>query len=154
MLFRIFKGSRPVVLVIIVIFGVLLWLKSFVLQSVSEFSFDFHQLPFYQFISGIFNKTNLFSLFLSFILFVIHGFLMNRLNKKYILIKERTYLPALFFILISASYIPLQRLSPVIISSIILLFVIELIFDSYKKEGLNLNYFTSSFLLILISLFF
>ena len=154
MLLRIFQSNRLYVLILIPLAGLILWYKSLFSLYISEFSFDSCQMPLYYLIANILKGKILISVSISFVLLVIHAFLLIRLNTKFIFIKKRTYLPALFFILISGSFLPLQRLTPVIFASLLLLFAIEKIFNSYKKAGLSYNYFDAAFLISLGTLFY
>ena len=76
------------------------------------------------------------------------------LNTKYFFITVRTQLPALVYLLLITCIIPLQRFNPVLISSAILIFIINRLFASYKYEGLALHYFDAAFMAAISSLFY
>jgi hypothetical protein len=87
-------------------------------------------------------------------LVVIQGFLLIRLNTRFIFINNRSHLPALFFILLTAAIPDLQRLNPVIFSGFFLLLALEKIFESYGNSKLAYDFFLATFYLSVGSLFY
>jgi hypothetical protein len=148
MFYKLFKSYNPVLVLLFPIMVVLMWLNTFInLPEQHLFSFDTFQAPVYQVISSWFQGSVVFSSLLAMALILIQAFMVVRLNSKYILIQERTYLPAFFYILLSTAFIELQRLNPAVITGVLLLIVIEKMFDSYKDVKLSYNYFESSLLI-------
>jgi hypothetical protein len=82
------------------------------------------------------------------------AFLLVRLNTKFILINNRTYLPAIIYILITSGIPDIQKLNPALLSAFAILFVFEVILDSYRFKGLFYDFFTASFVIACASLIY
>lgn len=154
MLLRFFRITSAQVIVVIPLVGMLLWLPAFLHLQESSFFFDKTQMPLYKFIVDIISPKSFAATFLTFLLVIVQGFLLVRLNTQLIFINNRSYLPALFFILITASVPELQRLNPVIFSGFFLLLGLERIFVSYQNTKLAYDYFIASFYISVGSLFY
>lgn len=145
MLLRFFRSTGAFIIFAIPFFGLLLWLKSIIKAPDVVFLFDNHPMPLYKFITDIIPYTSFYGTLLTLIMVIIQGFLLVRLNTRFIFINNRSYLPALFFVFISASIPDLQRLNPVIFSGFFLLLALEKIFESYKAEKIAYEYFLAAF---------
>ena len=154
MLLRFFRSTGAILIFAIPFFGLILWLKSFIKATNVAFLFDTHPMPFYKLISDIFPYTSFFGTLLTLVMVIMQGFLLVRLNTRFIFINNRSYLPAIFFVLFSASIPDLQRLNPVIFSGFFLLFALEKIFESYKTRNVAYEYFLASFFISVGTLFY
>ena len=88
------------------------------------------------------------------ILLIITGFMLIRLNSKYIFIQDRTYLPLFFMILIAGSSRTFQQLNPVIPAAIFILLALERMLGTYRVDKLSLNPFEAAFMVAIASLFY
>ena len=154
MLLKIAKSHQPVLLLVSFVLAIVLSLKGFIHPQWQVFGFDSVRMPLYEIITGYVKENSFSGRMITMTIMIILAFNMLRLNNKYILIPERTYLPTVFFILLLFSLIPLQRMNPVIFASLFLTYAIERILDSYRKDLLCYNFFDSSFLIALASLFY
>ena len=154
MLLRFFRSTGAILIFAIPFFGLILWLKSFIKAPNVVFLFDTHPMPFYKLISDIIPYTSFFGTLLTLVMVIMQGFLLVRLNTRFIFINNRSYLPAIFFVLFSASIPDLQRLNPVIFSGFFLLFALEKIFESYKTRNVAYEYFLAAFFISVGTLFY
>src|SRR6056297_2901039 len=155
MFYKLFKSYHPILVIIIPLAGISLWINSFIdAPDYTYFQFDCHQMPLYRLILSWFGNNILTTSIVSLSLIIIIGFLLVRLSTKYILLKERTYLPAFLYVVMVSGLPALQRINPAIIASLFLVFAIEKILDSYRKRGISYNYFEASFIISLGSLFY
>jgi hypothetical protein len=154
MLLKFLQGGRPVHFILLLFLAVLCWLKSFLIPHPVPMIFEPHPMPFYQLVNRLLDGDKFLSGMLALSMLIINALLLSRLNMKYILLKSRTYLPSFLFLLIVSSYLPLQKLNPAVFASIFMLFAIEAIFGTIKKEGLAYEYFLASFLVSIGSLFY
>ena len=136
-----------------VLIGAGLWVASWIHPQVMQFYADLHPMPLYKLTLSI-TGTGLGSRFLGLGLVVITGFLLIRLNTRFIFIQDRTHLPLLFFLMLAGSYPPLERLNPVVPASIFLLIALERMLESYRVDRLSMNPFEASILLGIASLFY
>jgi hypothetical protein len=154
MFLKFLQGGRPVQFIVLLVFAVLFWLKYFIFPQPVQMSFEESPMPLFQLVSWLFEGKEFLSKTIALSLLVINALLLSRLNMKFIVLKSRTYLPSFIFLLVVSSFLPLQRLNPVVFASIFMLFAIEAIFGTFKKEGLAYEYFLASFLVSTGSLFY
>ena len=136
-----------------VLLGISLWLKSFAHPAIEMAFFNNHGMPLFALLQSLLGNgfaSRLFAL----ILLIITGFMLIRLNSKFIFIQDRTYLPLFFFILLAGGYLPLQKLNPVIPAAIFLLIALEKMLETYRVDRLSLNPFEAAFLISIASLFY
>ena len=154
MIIKIYKGIKPFALFVILLTGVIFWLKSIVVPETVSFPFDVNPLPFYRWIGDFFHNLPILSVITGFVLSLILGMLMVRLNTTYFFINQRTYLPALFFIIGSSVFISLQRVNPVLVATLFLMVAIDRMFGTYKNAKTSFQYFEAGLLIGLGSLFY
>lgn len=154
MFLKFLQGGRPVQFIFLLVLAILFWLKYFILAQSVPMDFEEYPMPLYRLVSRLPERHEFLSKALALSLLVINALLISRLNTRFILLKSRTYLPSFIFLLVVSSYLPLQRLNPAVFASIFMLFAIEAIFGTYKKEGLAYEYFLASFLVSVGSLFY
>lgn len=154
MFLKFLKGGRPVQIVVLLVLTVLFWLKYLILPQPVQMSFEPTPMPLFQLVSRLLEGQEFLSKVIALSLLVINALLLSRLNMKFIVLKSRTYLPSFIFLLVASSFLPLQRLNPVVFTSILMLFAIEVMMGTFKKEGLAYDYFLASFLVSAGSLFY
>jgi hypothetical protein len=125
MLLRLFKGTGPGVIFLIIVTLLSVWfsaffkLRGFSLASVSLMSF-----------------------------------LIVNLNTTLFFINERTFLPAFIYILISGLFPQYQLLNPAIFSALFLMLAIRRIMDAYRVQGTAYSFFDAGILIGTGSLFY
>jgi len=149
-----YKGIKPFVLFLILLTGMVFWLKAVVVPEAVNFPFDTHSLPFYHWTGEFLYDLPILSVIAGFLLSLILGSLLVRLNTTYFFINQRTYLPALFFILGSSIFVSLQRVNPVLLASLFLMVAIDRMFGTYKNSKTSFQYFDAGILIGLGSLFY
>ncbi len=154
MFLKFLQGGRPVQILVLLVFAVLFWLKYLILPQPVQMSFEASPMPLFQLVSRLLEGQEFLSKAIALSLLVINALLLSRLNMKFIVLKSRTYLPSFIFLLVASSFLPLQCLNPVVFTSIFMLFAIEAIMGTFKKEGLAYEYFLASFLVSMGSLFY
>lgn len=136
-----------------VLIGISLWIKSFLHPLPLSFFYDSHPMPLYALTLSLVSKGKA-SIILALALIVITGFMLIRLNTRFIFIQDRTHLPLFFYLCISGGMIFLQQLNPVVPASIFMLLALERMLASYRIDRLSMNPFEASFLLGIASLFY
>ena len=154
MFLRLFRGAKPAHLIFVPVFAVLLWLKYLILPQPVDITFEPNPMPLYQLVSSWFENSGILSRLVTLALLIFNALWISRLNTKYILVQSRTYLPSFLFLLIVSAFLPLQQLNPALIASICLVLCIDIMFETYKKEELALQFFQAAFLLSVASLFY
>jgi hypothetical protein len=154
MFLRFFKSGQPAFFFIIPVLAVLLWLKYLIIPQPVNMVFEPNPMPFYSWLFALLENQVFLGKGISLVLHVFIALWLSRLNTKFILLNQRTYLPAIIYLLFISSYLPLQQLNPAVFSAVFLVLAVELMFDAYKKEGLALEFFMTAFLVSLASLFY
>ncbi len=152
--FKLFNNNSPLVFILMPILMFLLWGKALVLGSYFAFPFEEQQMPFYYIISNFIGENTYLQVILGFILIAIQVVLLIRLNVKYILIENRSFLPAFIFILLTGCFFQMQRQHPALWANIFILFAIDRLFLTYRRENTFSEVFDVSFLLSIGSLFY
>jgi hypothetical protein len=155
MLLRIFKGTGPGVIFLIIIILIAVWISAILNQRLHpRFIYETDPMPLYGLIKlMIYNNHNL-GVILSFLMVSLMAFLMVNFNTTVFFINERTFLPALFYVLFGGFFPDQQLLNPVIPASIFLILAIIRIMDGYHKTGTAYNYFDAGLLISTGSLFY
>ena len=154
MFLRLLKGNKPGLIILIPLFMCLVWLKTFLQPGENTVGNENFIMPLYKLLHSSLGENNILRKIIALVLLIINSLWLVRLNTKFILIKTRTYLPALFYAFICSSFIPLQDLTPALIASTFFIFTIELMFDSYKDEKLSYKFFEAALLVSIGSLFY
>ncbi len=154
MFLKLFKSGQPALLVFIPFFAVLLWLKYFILPQPVGMAFEPNPMPFYHWTSALLENQPVLGKIITLGILVFIGLWLARINTKFIILQQRTYLPTVVYLLVVSSYQPLQQLNPAVFACVFLVIGIEIMFGAYRKEGLALEFFMASFLFSLASLFY
>lgn len=154
MLLRLLRSTGAQIILLIPILAILLWLPAFAHPAEGIFLFDSYPMPSYKLISEIVHIGSFLGTTIALLLVIAQAFLLVRLNTRFNLINNRTYMPAIIFILLTASIPDLQRLNPVIFSGFFLLLGIELMFNGYQSGKVAYEFFTASFFISLGATFY
>jgi len=139
---------------LIFIFAVMLWIPGFLSQETGAFYFPVQPMPFYRAVADILAENVLLTRILAFLFLLFQSFLMVRLNVKFILIRQRTFLPALIFILLCSFYFPHLQFSEYLFGSLGMLLILDLILGSYKQEPDSWKFFEAGLVLGVTTLFY
>jgi len=155
MLLKLFKSNHPYVLFLIPVLGLVLWIP--VLFGV-PLTFDSVNLGTPTFLFNWVNKLLSFhpmaSYYFALVLLIIESYVLIRLNFKYIFIETKTYLPAVFFVVLSSVLVVYQQLHPLLIANLFILLAINKAFVFEKDRNQFKRYFESGIFLGLGTLFY
>ena len=154
MLLRFFRSIGTPMLFFIPFMGLFFWFHDLVKVPTVPFPFDVHPMPLFTFFTQWLPANAVGGSILALSLVVIQGFLLIRLNTRFILINNRTYLPALFFIVTTACIPEIQRMNPVIFSGFFMLLAIERMLESYHRHQLAYEVFNASLFVSVGALFY
>jgi hypothetical protein len=155
MILRLFKGTGPgVIFLIIVLFG-LLWAGSFIdPQLPGRYIYETNPMPLYSIIKLLIGAAPLPGLIFSFVILSVLLVTIVNFNTTVFFISERTFLPAIFYLIFSAIFPKCQVLTPVLPAAFLLLLALMRIMDAYRKPGIAFNFFDASLLISIGSLFY
>ncbi len=155
MLLRQFKGTGPGTIFLISVTLLVVWASAFIrLKGHFFLYFDLDPMPLYGILSDLIGTNPFPGVIFSLLLVSVMAFQMVNLNTNIFFINERTFLPALFYILISGLLPQYQLLNPAIFSAIFLMLAIRRIVDSYQVQGTAYSFFDAGLLIGTGSLFY
>jgi hypothetical protein len=155
MLLRKFRQTGPDVIILIVITLLLTWLGAFLHPHLpSGQGFDVKPMPLFDLLLSVAGFSPLFSVFFAFLLVLLTSFLLVNFNTNVFFISERTFLPALIYILLSGYFPGYQILNPVIPAAIFLILGVRKIIDTYRVQGTAYSFFDAGMLISVGSLFY
>lgn len=155
MFLRRFKGTGPDVVFLVVIITFLVWLRPFLNPDLnSRIVFDGNPMPLFGIIVKIAGQSHFFGIFLTFLMVLLTEFLLVNFNTSQFFISERTFLPALFYGLLSCLVPGQQVLNPALPAAIFLILAIRRIMDSYKIQYTAYSFFDAGLLISTGSLFY
>jgi hypothetical protein len=155
MLLRIFKGTGPGVILLIFVTLVGVWLSAIMHPPVNlTVLYETKPMPLYGILKIIINNHQGFGVILTFLMVSVLSVLLVTFNTSVFFINERTFLPALFYVLIGGIFPEYQLLNPVLPAAIFLLLSFIRIMDGYHITGTAYNYFDAGILIGTGSLFY
>jgi hypothetical protein len=155
MLLRLFKGIGPGVIFLIALTLGALWVSTFLNpQMPVPAVYETNPMPLYGIIKQITGNNLLGGVIFSFLSVTILIILLVGFNTSVFFINERTFLPALFYILFSALFPQQQIMNPVIPASVFLMIALMRIMKAYRKQGTAFNFFDAGLLISIGSLFY
>jgi hypothetical protein len=155
MLLRYFRGAGPGEVTIIFLTALGIWVSSFIHPHLSSSNYyDANPMPLYGLLRQMLGGNALYGVIFSFILVLLMAFLIVNFNTSHFFINERTFLPAALYVFITGLFPNYQALNPVLPASVFLIIAIRRIIDAYRKNGTAFNFFDSSILIGIGSLFY
>ncbi|HLN55037.1 MAG TPA: DUF6427 family protein [Bacteroidales bacterium] len=155
MLLKQFKRTGPLTMLLIGIVLVIMWAGPIIRVS-GKFSlyFDLDPMPLYGIVSSLTGTHPVPGILFSVTLVSLMAFLMVNLNTTLFFINERTFLPALFYILLSGLFPQYQLMNPAVFGGVFLMLAIKRIMDSYRIQGTSYSFFDAGLLIGTGSLFY
>ena len=155
MLLRLFKGTSLGVILLIIITLFAIWISAVMNQRLHpRFIYEAEPMPLYGLLKQAINNSHNIGVVLSFLIVCFITFLVVNFNTTLFFINERTFLPAVFYVLIGGIFPDHQLLNPVLPASIFLMLALYRIMDGFHKTGIAYNYFDAAILIGIGSLFY
>ena len=155
MISKLFRGTGPGVIFLIIITLILLWISAFVTPQVQPASvYEVRPMPLYRIAKLITGNSLHAGVIFSFIVLTILLFLLVNFNTSVFFLGERTFFPAVIYIIFSAVLTSLQVMNPVLPSALFLTMALKRIMESYRKPGTAFNFFDAALLISTGSLFY
>jgi hypothetical protein len=155
MLLRTFKGTGPGVIFLIIVTLFAVWISAILNQRLHpRFIYETDPMPLYALLKNVLHNSHNLGVILSFLLVSLMTYLLISFNTTVFFIHERTFLPALFYILLGGLFPDQQLLNPVLPASVFLMLGLMRIMDGYHITGTAYNYFDAGILISTGSLFY
>jgi hypothetical protein len=155
MFLKVFRGIGPGVVFLIFLTASAAWANAFINPHLgTSFLYDNNPMPLYDILKGLIGDSAITGVIISFILVLLMSFLLVNFNTVTFFINERTFLPAVIYVLFVGLFPYYQVLNPVLPASVLLMLAIRRIMDAYRKNGIAYNFFDASILISIGSLFY
>ncbi len=146
------KGTGTMILLLLAIF-----IPSFISDFSSNGSSELMAhtgMPFYNLIFGAIHTVTVLNHFVAMLLIMLISYLLLRIGVRDQLLQQRSLMPAIFFILFTASLPAAREVSPALIGSIFYLLCFIILFEVHDKRPDTLSIFSASLVLVLGSMFY
>jgi len=155
MLLRLFKGTTPGVIVLIIITLIAVWIGTFFNPHIQGgLNYETATMPLYGLLKHLFGDNQLLGVIFSISMVALMAFLIVFFNTTVFFISERTFFPAMIYILLGGFFPSYQQINPVLPASVFLMLAIIRIMDGYRKPGIAYNFFDAGILISTGSLFY
>jgi hypothetical protein len=144
---RLFKGTRPGVIILTAAFALFFWIISYAHPDSYTYCQENYPMPLHQLIISILGSSVLASGLISLAMVLITSALLVTFNTSSFFINERTFLPAVLFIILSSLFSYTVGFNPVLPATVILLFAIMRVSVSYREPGISYNFFDAALLI-------
>jgi len=156
-LLRIFKNNRllgtgALILLLIALF-VPSFMDAFSAGGVKELV-PYTNMPFYNLVFGSIHKVPVLNHLVAMLILMLIGYTLIRIGVRYQLLQQRSLMPAIFFMLFTASLPAARQVSPALIGSLFYLFCFVILFEVQDKRPDTLTIFAASLILVLGSMFY
>lgn len=150
---KLFRTSRLLAIVSIIIIALGLWAWSFCRGCTATFGFQKVSMPLYEFVTEWITQYDLVGRITTLVLVFLIGIYLLRINEKFILVRQRSYMPLLFMVLISGAMLPILNINPGVFAAFFVVITLDHIFASYEKNALD-HIFRASLALGLATFFY
>lgn len=154
MILKSLKSQGPLVNIVYLVIAVLLWLQSFMSPVAYTFFEGEYKDLLYSPIYSVTQHLPLLQVALSLTIVLFVAFLIQQISISFSLIKVRTKLPALVFILLAGGLTPMHTLHPVYLAAILLMLSIYSIFSAFNNPEPVTHFFNAGLFLSIGSLFY
>ncbi|MEX0982022.1 MAG: hypothetical protein WD577_05990 [Bacteroidales bacterium] len=151
MLLKLIKSNRPSGILFLFFLMILLWFRCFIDSKPHTAVIA---MPLYDLLFGTLQQSHIASCIVSMLIFGLLLPLIIRFNIIHFLLEERTYMPAIFYLMLTASYPPALQLNPILISAPFLLIALLMLIRGDEHRADPMALFNASLVLAAGSLFF
>ncbi len=145
MLLKLFKNNRAGGILFIFLLALLIWVPLLTKTNYQQGAVD---MPLYNLFFGNIHLYPVLSSLLAFLIIVLISVILFRMNIRFFLIQERSYMPAAFFLLIASANPAMHYITPVLIGALFLMIILSMLFGAYNAERNSLKFFNISLVLV------
>ena len=123
MFLKLLKGFLPTNLTLIILLAIFFWISVFFDSANQGIYIDQNPLPLYKLIMDFFVSVDLplLNKTIAFLLVIVQAFLVSAVNNHFNLLGYRSYMPAFFFILITANFPVYMQIHPILFANTLFL---------------------------------
>lgn len=155
MVVKVLKKTQFSALFLIVLLSLAEWLPSLLhAPKIYPTTFDSVSMPLYRHFIALTGQNPLVGKLIALALTFTIGIYILNINGRYMLVKQRSYLPLLFYVFLSSAIVPLQRLLPVIPAMLFTVGAFDYLLGTYQKKLPLDNLYRTGILISLATLFY
>lgn len=151
MIIRFLKSNQPIGIIILPVFGLLLWTSGFIRPQEVDI---YETMPLYNLVCRGMVNYKLLAVATAFILLMMGAAILNYVINEHEILGKQSYLPALFYILLMSSSPFHLALHPGLFANLFLMLAMNQLFNIYRKEISFSQVFDAGLLIALASLFY
>jgi len=151
MVVRFFKSNNASSFIFLPFIALAIWVFGFITPLVIPVRYT---MPLYELIAGIFIDIPWLSTCIAFLLIIGEAFALNYIVTKNEVIAKQSYLPALLYIVFMSNSSGMLLLHPPLFANLFLLFAINKLLNSYRKDTAFSQVFDAGMLVSIASLFY
>lgn len=152
---RKFREVTPDVIILIFFISLLVWAKAFIHPETASLpGFDTKPMPLFYLILSATDFSPVLRIIFTYLLVLLVAFLIVNFNTSQFFMGERTFLPALLFVLFSGLIPGQQVLNPVLPAALFLILALRRIMDAYKTQWIAYSFFDAGLLISIGSMFY
>jgi hypothetical protein len=148
---RLFKNNRAGGVAVVIILALGLFVRTFIMRGEVPVN---PGMSLYNLIFGNLQDIPVLNAIASLAILLISGFILNGLGLRFSLLGDRSFMPAIFYLLFAASLPESRHLSPALAGSLFYLICFGMIFDVPDKEPDTFSIFRAGLVLAAGSLFY
>jgi Family of unknown function (DUF6427) len=154
---RLFKDNRALGTGIMILLLIAIFIPSFISDFSSSGASELKAhtgMPFYNLIFGAIHTLPVLNHLIAMLLILLISYMLIRVGVRDQLLQERSLMPAIFFILFTASLPASREVSPALIAALFFFLCFIILFEVQEKKPDTLSIFTASLILVLGSMFY
>lgn len=151
MFIRFFKSNNASALIFLPLIAIAIWAFGFVSPSVVPIK---HAMPLYELIAGKLVVIPWLATIIALLLVLGEAFLLNYIVNENEVLTKQTYLPALFYLVFMSNNNNMLLLHPPLFANLFILFALNKLFSSYRKDNAFSQAFDAGFLISIATLFY
>lgn len=146
-----FKSNNASSFIFLPFIAIAIWVFGFTAPSVLPVKYT---MPLYELIAGVFAPVPWLSTLMALLLVIGEAFLLNYIVTENEVLTKQSYLPALIYIVFMSNNNDLLMLHPVLFANLFLLFAVNKLLSSYRKDIAFSQVFDAGFLASIATLFY
>ncbi len=146
-----FKNNSPSAFILLPLFAIAMWVPSLFSEQIVLIK---NTMPFYELITSSILIFPIISKIITLILIISEAFLINYIINNNEVLSKQSFVPALLYITYMCSCNDMLMLNPLLFANLFLLFSINKLLSSYRKDIAFSQAFDAGFLLSIATLFY
>ncbi len=151
---RFFRGSGIGPVILVSLAALALWIGYFINPPLIVQPYGDQLMPLWGIVTRALEGSPLLAVIVSFALMLLAAIVMVRFNTSIFFIPRRTYLPALFYILLYALFPGEMVLNPALPAALLILAGLWRMVSAYRVNGMSFNFFDAALLISSAGMFY